>query len=85
MVGVYESLLVNSKFKLLKSNRTNAELYGKLHQLFQDNIADYEKFESWYSKKHTPFNVTEKDKFEHYMIENYKKLMYGDNYAIKEY
>lgn len=85
VVSVYEQLLLNVKNQLLKSKRSNAELSGKLHQMFQDNLADYEKFERWYSEKHAPFNITEKYKFEHYMIENYKKTIYGGDYAIKEY
>lgn len=82
---MYEKLLLSIKNKLLQSKRTNAELNGKLHQLFQDNIADYEKYASWYSDEHTPVNVTAKYEFENNMIENFKKRMYGENYAIKEH
>ena len=82
---MYEKLLVNVKNQLAQSKRTNAEVKDKLHQLFQDNIADFDKFASWYDPGKPTINVIGKDEFEHYLIEDFKKSVYGDNYAIKEY
>ena len=82
---MYEDLINNVKNHFNQSKRTNVELYDKLHQLFKDNNADYEKFAKWYGKDHKPFNVTEKDRFEHYLIEDYKRSVYGESYDIKEY
>ena len=82
---MYEKLLVNVKNQLAQSKRTNAELKDKLHELFEDNIAEYSKFASWYDPGKLIINVGGKDEFEHYVIEDFKKSMYGDNYAIKEY
>jgi len=85
MLNVCESLLVNVKNYFNKPIRTNAELNDKLHQLFQDNIAEYEKFENWYGKDKPLIHMVEKDKYEHYVIEKYKKRMYGEDYEIKEF
>ena len=85
MLNVCETLLVNVKNRLLQNKRSNAELSDKLHGIFEDNLADYDKFASWYGKEHVPINVTERIKYEHYVIENFKKSVYGDSYAIKEY
>lgn len=82
---MYEKLLFNTKKHFNKTTRTSAELKGKLHQLFQDNIADFDKFASWYDSGKPTINVIGKDEFEHYLIEDFKKSVYGDNYAIKEY
>lgn len=85
VVSVYEKLLFNVKNHFKQSKRTNAELKDKLHQLFQDNIADYDKFNNWYGKDNAYIRIGGKDEFEHYLIEDFKKSVYGDNYAIKEY
>lgn len=85
MFNVCETLISSVKIKLLQSKRTNGELSEKLHQLFQDNIADYDKFASWYGKEHVPINVTERCRYEHNVIENFKKSVYGDSYEIKPY
>ena len=82
---MYEQLLFSIKKHFKKTTRTSAELKGKLHQLFQDNIADFDKFASWYDPGKPTINVIGKDEFEHYLIEDFKKSVYGDNYAIKEY
>lgn len=82
---MYDTLLFNVKNYFKQDKKTNAELYDKLHQLFQDNIADYDKFNSWYGKDKSFTNINGKEKFEHYVIEDFKKSVYGDNYAIKEY
>ena len=84
VVSVYELLLYTIKNKLLQSKRTNAELSDKMHQLFQDNNADYDKFKSWYGKD-SFIKIGDKLEYEHYVIENFKKSVYGDSYAIKEY
>ena len=84
MLNICESLLDSVKNHFKQSKRTNAELYDKMHQLFQDNIADYDKFASWYSKD-SLISIGGKDEFEHYMIEDFKKSVYGESYAIKEY
>ena len=85
VVSVYEKLLFSTKNKLLQSKRTNAELSDKLHQLFQDNIAEFERFERWYGKDKPLIHMVAKDEYEHYVIENFKKRMYGEDYAIKEF
>lgn len=82
---MYEKLLDNVKNQFNKSTRTNAELKDKLHQLFQDNIAEYEKYEMWYGEDKPFIHMDAKDKYEHYVIENFKKRMYGEDYAIKEF
>ena len=82
---MYEKLLFSIKKHFNKTTRTSAELKDKLHELFEDNIAEYSKFASWYDPGKLIINVGGKDEFEHYVIEDFKKSMYGDNYAIKEY
>ncbi len=85
MLNVCETLLANVENHFKQSKRTNAELFDKLHQLFQDNIADYDKFNKWYGDEFQYISFGGKDEFEHYVIEDFKKSVYGDNYAIKEY
>ena len=82
---MYDRMIKGVRKYFKQSKRTNDELKHKLHQMFQDNIIDFEKYAAWYSGEHTPINVTEKVKYEHYVIENYKKSVYGDSYEIKEY
>ena len=82
---MYEQLLFSIKKHFNKTTRTSVELKDKLHELFEDNIAEYSKFASWYDPGRPISNVGDKDEFEHYVIEDIKKSMYGDNYAIKEY
>ena len=75
---MYEKLLFSIKKHFNKTTRTSAELK-------EDNIAEYSKFASWYDPGKLIINVGGKDEFEHYVIEDFKKSVYGDNYAIKEY
>ena len=42
MLNVCETLLANVKNHFKQSKRTNAELSDKMHQMFQDNVADYD-------------------------------------------
>ena len=85
MLNVCETLLVNVKNHFKQSKRTNAELFGKLHKLFEDNVADFDKFAYWYDPSKPTIDVFGKDKYEHYVVENYKKSVYGDSYVVKEY
>jgi len=82
---MYETILNNTKKYFNKAKRSNAELSEKMHQLFQDNIADYDKFNNWYGKDFAYVRVGGQEEFEHYLIENYKKSVYGESYEIKEY
>lgn len=63
VINVCETLLVNVENHFKQSKRTNAELSDKMHQLFQDNIADYDKFANWYGKG-LFINIGGKDEFE---------------------
>lgn len=84
MLNVCETLLdsVSNYFK--QDKRTNAELHDKLHQMFEDNVAEFQKYIKFYQRK-MPFSIYDKVEYEHYVIENYKKSIYGDSYEIKEY
>ena len=83
MLSVCETSLFNIKNKLLKANRTNAELKSKLDELFETNNAEFKKFQSMYSDERSVYVTTFYDRFnyEDRMIEKYKKLKYGENYA----
>lgn len=80
-----DKLLLTIQNKFNKSLKSHDELKSKLHELFEDNKADYDKFDSWYNPSNPLINVCGKDEYEHYVIENYKKSFYGDGYEIKEY
>jgi hypothetical protein len=82
---MYEQLLFSIKKHFNKTTRTSAELKDKLQQLFEDNIADYNKFANWYDPGKPQINISGKDEFEHYLIEDFKKSVYGDSYEIKEH
>ena len=82
---MYEILLYRVKNNLSNAKRTNAEIKAKLQELFEDNIADYDKLQHWYNPSKPTINVIGKAEFEHYIVEDYKKSVYGDNYAIKEF
>lgn len=81
---MYDRLLNNTKNYFKRVKRNNAELKDKMHQLFQDNIANYERIAKWYDGKGGG-NFIEKAEFEHYIIEEFKKSVYGDDYEIKEF
>lgn len=85
MLSVCETMLDNVKTNLLKANRTNAELYDKLQQLFQDNIADFDKFQHWYDESKPRIDIIGKAEYEHYVIEDFKRSVYGDSYEIKPF
>ena len=85
VVSMYEKIIKSTKKYFNKRKRTVGELSDKIHQLFQDNYADYEKFAKWYDPNKPIHNNTGKLKYEHYVIENYKKSIYGDDYEIREY
>ena len=85
MLNVCETLLANVKNHFKQSKRSVGELSDKMHQLFQDNIADYDKFANWYDTSKPIINVIGKAEFEHYMIEDFKKSVYGDNYDVKKF
>ena len=82
---MHETLLHSIKNYFNQSKRTSAELSEKMHQLFQDNIADYEKLASWYDESKPTINIIAKCEYEHYIVENYKKLVYDDSYEIKKF
>ena len=82
---MYESIVDNTKKYFSKVKRNTAEIKDKMHQLFQDNIADYDKYANWYDTSKPIINVIGKAEFEHYMIEDFKKSVYGDNYAVKKF
>ena len=82
---MYERILDNTKMYFSKVKRNAGEIKDKLHQLFQDNIADYEKFANWYDTSKPIVNVIGKAEYEHYMIEDFKKNAYGGDYDIKKF
>ena len=85
IIMICENLLLTIQNKFNKPVKTKDELKSKLQELFEDNKADYDKFANWYDKKEPLINICGKDEYEHYVIENYKKSVYGDSYEIKEY
>lgn len=82
---VYEKILNHTKNYFNQSKRTAGELKEKLHELFEDNVAEYSKFANWYDESKPMINIIGKAEYEHYVIEDYKKSIYGDNYAIKKF
>ena len=84
MLNVCETLIVNVKNNLLQNKRSNGELKDKLQELFEDNVADYDKFASWYGENKF-IKIGGKLKYEHEVIENFKKSVYGDSYEIKPF
>jgi len=82
---MYERILNNSKKYFSQVKRNTAEIKDKLHQLFQENIADYDKFANWYDTSKPIINVTGKAEYEHYVIEEFKKSVYGEDYDIKKF
>lgn len=85
MLNVCETLLLNVRNHFKQSKRTNAELYGKLHELFDSNNVEYKKLAKWYDGNTPRFDIFGKMKYEHYVVENYKKSVYGDSYEIKPF
>ena len=84
VVSVYESLLINIKSKLLKANRTNAELSDKLHEIFDLNNAEFKKMARMYSGNRSEYpkeTIFDRIDYELKQVEDYKKRKYGDNYA----
>lgn len=84
LLNICESLLLDVRNNLKEDKRTNVELKNKLHQIFNDNLATYEKYAKLYDPKH-PGSIFDKMQHEHYVIENYKKSVYGDAYEIQEF
>ena len=84
MLNVCETLIANVKNNLLQNKKSNGELKDKLQELFEDNVADYDKFASWYGKNKF-IKIGGKLKYEHEVIENFKKSVYGDSYEIKPF
>ena len=82
---MYESLLDSTKKYFSQVKRNSGEIKAKLQELFEDNAADYDKFHNWYNPNKFLRITNGKDEFEHYEIEKYKKSVFGDSYAIKEY
>lgn len=82
---MYERILNNTKKYFSKVKRNTDELKDKMHQLFQDNIAEYEKFANWYDTSKPIINIIGKAEYEHYLIEDFKKSVYGDSYEIKKF
>ena len=82
---MYEQLLLGIQQHFNKPTRSNGELSDRLHQLFQDNIADYDRLASWYDESKPTISVIAKAEYEHYIVENYKRSVYGDNYEIKKF
>ena len=82
---MYETLLDSVKNHFKQSKRTSGELSEKMHQLFQDNIADYDKLASWYDDSKPTISVIAKAEYEHGIVENFKRIMYGDSYEIKKF
>lgn len=85
MIDICESILLNINCYFKQSKRSNGEIKAKLQELFEDNIADYDKLANWYDESTPQCNMIAKAEYEHYVIENYKKLMYGDSYEIKPF
>lgn len=81
---MHKRIINNTKDYFKNTKRNTAELKEKMQQLFEDNVADYDKFASWYSKD-SLVKIGNQLEYEHYVIENYKKTVFGDSYAIKEY
>lgn len=52
--------------------------------MFQDNLVDFKRYANWYSGKYT-LDECGKMRYEHDLIENYKKSVYGDDYEIQEF
>lgn len=83
MLIVYESLLYTIKNKLLQSKRTNAELTAKLHELFKDNNAEFQKLKRIYGDTGgIGYPLFDRIDYEQQKIKNYKKSRYGENYGI---
>ena len=82
---MYDKLLLNIKNYFKQDTRTNAEIKAKLFEIFEDNVADYERFANWYDTSKPTTNIVDKSKYEHYVIEDYKKRMYGEDYEIKKF
>ena len=85
MLNVCETLLDSVRNYFKQDKRTNAELHDKLHQMFQDNDADYKKLAKWYDGNTPRYDIFGKMEHEHYVIEKYKKRFYGDGYEIKPF
>ena len=81
---VYETLLGNIKTKLLKANKTNTELNNKLHEVFEDNKAEFDKMARMYGGNRSEFpkeTIFDRIDYELKQVEDYRKRKYGDNYA----
>ena len=85
VVDMYKQLLLGVKNHFSKPTRSVDELKGKLHQLFQETLAEYDKFASWYDDSKPTINAVGKAEYEHYVIENYKKSVYGSDYNVKKF
>lgn len=84
VLSVYETLLNNIKIKLLKVNRTNAELSDKLFEIFDLNNAEFKKMARMYSGNRSEYpkeTIFDRIDYELKQVEDYKKRKYGDNYA----
>lgn len=82
---MYETLLLSIKNYFKQSKRTNAELSDKLHGIFESNNAEYEKLANWYDESTPRLDIFGMMEHEHYVIENYKKSVYGDEYEVKPF
>ena len=79
---MYETLLLSIRNYFKQSKRTNAELFDKLHGIFESNNAEFKKLKRMYGDERPPL-VLDLIIYEHYEIEKLKKRKYGDNYEIK--
>ena len=88
MLSVCETMLDNVRIKLLKSNKTNAELKTKLHEVFDLNNAEFKKMARMYGGNRSEYpkeTIFDRIDCELKQVEDYKKRKYGDNYAAKSY
>lgn len=83
---MYKKLLSDTKQLFTYNPRSVDELKHKLDELFESNNAEYKKLSHMYDGKfHKDVELYDRGRYEHYQIENYKKLYYGDEYEIQEY
>ena len=82
---MYEKLHLSIRSYFKQSKRTNHELNDKLHELFEFNNADYDKLANWYDESTPRLDIFGMMEYEHYVIENYKKSVYGDEYEVKPF
>ena len=84
MLSVCGTMLDNVRIKLLKSNKTNAELSAKLFEIFDLNNAEFKKMARMYSGNRSEYpkeTIMDRIDYELKQVEEYKKRKYGENYA----